>query len=70
MTLNFSLMPGDIALGVLWLIALAITVLMVFELVGMRLMVQYFPEGRRPWMFPSQVAAMMAFAAVVHFNPF
>jgi hypothetical protein len=59
-----------LGLTLAWLIALGLSVLAVLELVGMRLMVCYFPEGRCWWQVPAQFASLAAFAAVVHFNPF
>jgi hypothetical protein len=54
----------------LWLAWLLVSVLGVFQTVGVRLMVMYFPEGRRWWLFPSQIIALAVFAAAVHFHPF
>lgn len=53
-----------------WLMALAVAVVAVLELVGLRLMVAYFPEGRRAWHGPAQAAALGTFGLVAHFTPF
>lgn len=53
-----------------WLILLAFSIYLVFVLVGMRLMVQFFPEGRRWWQTPVQLLALMFFALVVLYQPF
>lgn len=52
-----------------WLLWLLLSVLMVFEFVGYRVMLAYFPEGKRWWHFPAQVAALAFFAAAVLCNP-
>lgn len=54
----------------LWFPLLFVSVIAVFQLVGTRLMVCYFPEGRRWWMFPSQLLSLVAFAAIVINHPF
>jgi len=53
-----------------WGLAMLVSVVSVLELVGMRLMVAYFPEGRRWWQVPAQFVSLAVFAALVHFNPF
>lgn len=55
---------------ILWALWFAISVGAVFECVGWRSMVQFFPEGRRWWMFPVQLVSLGNFAACVLFNPF
>jgi hypothetical protein len=37
---------------------------------GNVMLVQMFPEGRRWWMPWSRLAALLPFAALVHFHPF
>ena len=54
----------------LWLVWLLASVWGVFQTVGAHLMVMYFPEGKRWWLFPSQIIALAFFAAAVHFHPF
>ena len=53
-----------------WLLLLAVSTLSVFELVGMRLMVNFFPEGRRWWHLPTQLVSLAIFAAIVINHPF
>lgn len=56
--------------AILWFIGLIIAIFVVFEVVGMRLMCNYFPEGRKAWMLPAQLASLAFFAAVVLLHPF
>ncbi len=53
-----------------WFIALLLSLGAVFQFVGLRTMLEFFPEGRRWWVFPAQLASLAFFAAVVHFEPF
>lgn len=53
-----------------WFLLLAVSILSVFELVGMRSMVNFFPEGRRWWQLPAQLASLGVFAAIVINHPF
>lgn len=55
---------------IIWFIVLLASILAVFEFVGMRTMVNFFPEGRRWWQFPAQIASLAVFAAVVLNHPF
>jgi hypothetical protein len=57
-------------LSIAWFLALLLSVCAVFQFVGMRLMVSYFPEGRRWWMLPAQLGSLALFAALIHYNPF
>lgn len=61
-------MSGLYAIG--WFLLLAVSILSVFELVGMRSMVSFFPEGRRWWQLPAQLASLAIFAAIVINHPF
>lgn len=54
---------------IIWFLLLIASIVMVFEFVGMHLMVRYFPEGRRAWMFPMQLISLAIFAAAVAFHP-
>jgi hypothetical protein len=54
----------------LWALWLLISVSAVFECVGWRSMVQFFPEGWRWWMLPVQLLTLFNFAMCVLFNPF
>lgn len=57
-------------LVIAWFIALLLSIGAVFQFVGLRAMLQFFPEGRRWWTLPTQLASLACFAAVVHFQPF
>lgn len=59
----------DAFLAILWALGLIVSAIAVFEVVGMRLMVCYFPEGRRPWHLPAQIASLAFFAFMVLINP-
>ena len=52
-----------------WFIALLISVALMFETIGMSGLVNMFPEGRRWWMRPAQLASITAFALIVLRNP-
>jgi len=56
--------------AICWFLMLAVSILSVFELVGMRSMVNFFPEGRRWWQFPAQFLSLAVFAAIVINHPF
>jgi hypothetical protein len=53
-----------------WFIGLLISIWVFYGTFGNAMLVDYFPEGRRWWMWPSRIAAMMYFAALVHWHPF
>ena len=53
-----------------WFGFLLLSIALVFEFVGLRRMVQTFPEGNRWWLLPVQFGSLAFFAAMVHFNPF
>ncbi|UKS71528.1 hypothetical protein VIK251_00201 [Klebsiella phage vB_KpnM_VIK251] len=57
-------------LAILWFLWLFISVAAVFECVGWRSMVQFFPEGRRRWMLPLQLLTLFNFAVCILQNPF
>lgn len=57
-------------IAIAWFIGMYVSIIIVFNTVGSRLMVAYFPEGHRWWMLPAQLASLALFAALVHFNPF
>lgn len=57
-------------IGIVWFVALLVSVCLVFAFVGVVQLVNMFPEGRRWWMLPAQIGSLAAFAAVVHFHPF
>jgi hypothetical protein len=55
---------------ILWLGWLWISWRSVFVFVGAEDMTQMFPEGRRWWLLPSQIASLGMFAACVLCHPF
>lgn len=56
-------------LAIAWLAWLLVAMLAVFELIGFSGLVRMFPEGRRAWHFPAQLASLAHFGAVVLCNP-
>lgn len=56
--------------AIVWFLLLAFSILSVFELVGMRSMVNFFPEGRRWWQLPAQLVSLAIFAAIIINHPF
>jgi len=57
-------------LAIAWFLMLLLAICLIFMLVGLHRMVHMLPEGKRWWLFPSQLASLAFFAALVHFNPF
>lgn len=57
-------------LSILWAVGLLISIAGVFQLVGFASMVRMFPEGRRWWQFPAQLASLCFFGLMVLLNPF
>lgn len=53
-----------------WFLLLLLSMVLIFNFVGMRAMCDFFPEGRRWWQFPAQLASLAFFAAVVLNHPF
>lgn len=53
-----------------WFLWLLLSIYIVFQFIGMHLMVSYFPEGRRWWQFPAQLASLAFFATAVLYHPF
>lgn len=53
-----------------WFVALLVSIWLVFVLVGSRGLTTMFPEGRRWWHLPLQLASLALFAVVVLFHPF
>lgn len=53
-----------------WFLMLCVSVVAVFQLIGISSAVSLFPEGRRWWHFPAQIASLAIFAAVVLNHPF
>lgn len=56
--------------AIAWFVGLSVSVLLVFEFVGNAGITRMFPEGRRWWHLPVQLASLTLFAAVVLFHPF
>lgn len=53
-----------------WFIALIVSIGLVYEVVGYSGLTRMFPEGKRWWHLPLQLAALAFFAAVVLAHPF
>lgn len=53
-----------------WFIGFVVSILGVYQFVGMHLMVSFFPEGKRWWQIPAQIVSLALFAAFVLFHPF
>lgn len=52
-----------------WFSWLIVSIMAVFELIGFSGLTRMFPEGRRGWHFPAQLAALAFFAGAVLCNP-
>lgn len=52
-----------------WLAWLLVAIILVFQFVGFWSMCNFFPEGKRAWHFPVQIATLAHFAVVVLLNP-
>lgn len=57
-------------LAILWFVGIVIAVMMVYEFVGAEKMVRMFPEGRRWWLFPAQMASIAFLASLAINHPF
>lgn len=55
---------------ILWVVAALVAIRLVYRTVGIHYMVCMFPEGRRWWQLPAQMASLGFFAAVALFHPF
>lgn len=55
---------------ILWLIAMYVATRCVFTFVGLRYMVQMYPEGNRWYIFPLQLVSLAVFAITVLYHPF
>lgn len=55
---------------IVWLAAMLTAIVAVYQTVGVHLMVQYFPEGKRWWMLPAQLLAIAVFGVICAFHPF
>ncbi|WP_458717029.1 hypothetical protein [Pseudomonas gregormendelii] len=58
------------ALGIFWFVGLLLSIYAIFQTVGSAMMVNFFPEGRRWWQFPSQLVSLAVFAAFCINHPF
>jgi len=56
--------------AITWFAGLLISVALLHLTFGNAMLVSMFPEGQRWWFWPSRIAAMLFFSAVVHFHPF
>ena len=55
---------------VLWLFGIFLSVHIVFGMVGVRLMLTYFPEAQKWWREIVQLLALAFFALIVLLHPF
>jgi hypothetical protein len=62
--------PIEAAKVIGWFIGLIISIISVFQFVGISGIVNMFPEGRRWWMLPTQLLSLVIFAIVVLYHPF
>lgn len=60
----------DAFLNILWFLGTCLSIVMVFQFVGYAGLTLMFPEGRRLWHFPAQLASLAFFALMVLINPF
>lgn len=56
--------------SIAWFILLIISLVAVFENIGVRGLVRMFPEGWRWWQLPAQVVSLAVFSTVVLYHPF
>jgi hypothetical protein len=56
-------------LTIAWLVCTFLSLVCVYQFVGMHLMVCYFPEGKSWWNVPAQWLSLAAFAACAIYNP-
>lgn len=59
----------DALLVIGWFVWVVFAIALVFAIVGFRGLVQMFPEGRRFWHLPAQLASLAFFAAAVLCHP-
>ena len=52
-----------------WFVWLLLSIALVFQFVGFSGICNMFPEGKRAWHLPAQLAAMTFFAAAAICNP-
>lgn len=57
-------------IGILWFVAMLVSIGLIYMTWGNAMLVQMFPEGRKWYDMPSRLASLAVFAAVVHFHPF
>lgn len=57
-------------LTIMWFLGTCLSITMVFEFVGYRGLTKFFPESRRLWHLPAQLASLGFFALMVLINPF
>ncbi|SUE95894.1 Uncharacterised protein [Ectopseudomonas mendocina] len=53
-----------------WFIFTLVSIGCVLQFVGSLLMVEFFPEGKRWWMWPLRWVSLAFFAGMVLINPF
>lgn len=57
-------------LTIMWFLGTCLSTAMVFQFVGYARLTIMFPESRRLWHFPVQLASLAFFALMVLINPF
>lgn len=58
------------AIGIAWFLGMALALIAIYQTVGMHLMVNFFPEGKRWWQIPAHLASLALFAALSINHPF
>ncbi|NTF18210.1 hypothetical protein G6L37_07305 [Agrobacterium rubi] len=53
-----------------WFIGMIASVWLIFHMVGFSGVTRLFPEGRRWWHLPTQLASLAPFAVLILFHPF
>ena len=57
-------------LNIAWFVGFALSIHLVFMFVGFNGLTNMFPEGKRVWHLPAQLATLIFFAGMVLCNPF
>jgi hypothetical protein len=60
----------NVLYAIAWFVVLIASIVLVFKFVGFFTMTAVFPEGRRRWHFPVQLASLALFSVVVLNHPF
>ena len=57
-------------LNIFWFLGFVLSCLTVFHFIGFTGLTNMFPEGKRGWHLPAQLASLAFFATMVLCNPF